>query len=230
MVQEGDGLAVRHRRHVMRRDRWILMLGTGCFLSATLSGCVSLDDYRLLQALNRNLDAEKVALSQELFDCRSGSDALRSRTDSFNRELSAKDELITNLRTENQLLDDMRRTAQAALEKLDGQFDPIMMATPKLPEQLDSALKQFADDHPDAVIRYYPSDMVLQVHSDASYLSESRARSRVAGQFFMGSTPKKGQPIQLNGSIRIQHEPGGKSCPPEKRNPQRYFTILFPRR
>jgi hypothetical protein len=41
--------------------------------------------------------------------------------------------------------------------------------------------------HPDATLRYYASDMILKVHSDASYLSESRARSRAAGHFYMGN-------------------------------------------
>ena len=33
----------------------------------------------------------------------------------------------------------------------------------------------------DAKIRYHKSNMVLNIHLDASYLSESRARSRVTG-------------------------------------------------
>jgi hypothetical protein len=32
--------------------------------------------------------------------------------------------------------------------------------------------------HSDAAIRYVPSDMILKLHSDASYLSESGARSQ----------------------------------------------------
>ena len=50
--------------------------------------------------------------------------------------------------------------------------------------------KQFLDyaaTHPDAVLTYNKSDMVLAVHSDASYLSEPRARSRAGGHFFMSS-------------------------------------------
>eukprot|EP00957_Ditylum_brightwellii_P058041 4401509-Ditylum_brightwellii.AAC.1 len=35
--------------------------------------------------------------------------------------------------------------------------------------------------YPDAVLRYYKSDMVLHVHSDTSYLSEPEARSRPGG-------------------------------------------------
>ena len=39
----------------------------------------------------------------------------------------------------------------------------------------------------DAIVTYCASDMVLAVHSDASYLSESNARSRVGGHFFLSS-------------------------------------------
>ena len=45
--------------------------------------------------------------------------------------------------------------------------------------------------------------MILNIHSDALYLSESRARSRNAGHYFLGSIPKKGDPIPLNGAIYV---------------------------
>ena len=43
----------------------------------------------------------------------------------------------------------------------------------------------YAATHPDAIITYRASDMVLAVHSDASYLIEPKARSRAGGHFFM---------------------------------------------
>jgi hypothetical protein len=43
--------------------------------------------------------------------------------------------------------------------------------------------------HPDATIRYHASDMILHIHSDASYLSVSNARSRLGGLFFLGNKP-----------------------------------------
>ena len=43
----------------------------------------------------------------------------------------------------------------------------------------------YAASHPNAIITYRASDMVLAAHSDASYLSESKARSRSGGHFFM---------------------------------------------
>ena len=36
-----------------------------------------------------------------------------------------------------------------------------------------------------AILTYEASDMVLAVHSNASYLSEPKARSRAGGHFFM---------------------------------------------
>jgi hypothetical protein len=39
----------------------------------------------------------------------------------------------------------------------------------------------------DAVLPYHASYMVLAVHSDASYLSEPKARSRAGGHFFLSS-------------------------------------------
>ena len=55
--------------------------------------------------------------------------------------------------------------------------------------------------NPEAKIRYYASDMVLNVHSDPSYLTAPKARSRAGGIFFLGSIPKDGCPIRLNGAI-----------------------------
>jgi hypothetical protein len=50
-------------------------------------------------------------------------------------------------------------------------------------------LLDYAATHPDATIRYHASDMVLYDHSDASYLSEPKARSRVGGHLFLSQRP-----------------------------------------
>jgi len=39
----------------------------------------------------------------------------------------------------------------------------------------------------DAVLSYHANDMVLAVHSNVSYLSEPKARSRAGGHFFLSS-------------------------------------------
>eukprot|EP00804_Cyclotella_cryptica_P024309 CCRYP_020871-RA/>CCRYP_020871-RA protein AED:0.34 eAED:0.32 QI:0/0/0/1/1/1/2/0/475 len=57
--------------------------------------------------------------------------------------------------------------------------------------------------HQDAQICYYTSDMVLNIHSDASYLSIRDTKSRAAGIFFLGSIPINKEPIKLNGAIAV---------------------------
>ena len=59
-------------------------------------------------------------------------------------------------------------------------------------QDLKFRMEQFLDyaaTHPDAKIRYLASDMKLWVHSDASYLSEPKARSRAGGFFYLSSAP-----------------------------------------
>jgi hypothetical protein len=67
-------------------------------------------------------------------------------------------------------------------------------------------LLNYATSNPEAVIRYKASDMVLHIHSDASYLSEPKARSRAGGHYFLSdlstcptrpptTTPKPNGPI-----------------------------------
>ena len=47
--------------------------------------------------------------------------------------------------------------------------------------------------------------MILNIHSDASYLTATKGRSRAGGYFFLGSLPKEGNPIKLNGNIAITY-------------------------
>jgi hypothetical protein len=72
----------------------------------------------------------------------------------------------------------------------------------KATEKTRAATNQMSDylaTHLDTTIRYHPSDMVLHIHSDASYLSVSNARSRLGGLFFLGN--KSPEQETLNGSI-----------------------------
>lgn len=64
-------------------------------------------------------------------------------------------------------------------------------------------LLNYCATNPNATIRYCASDMVLNIHSDASYLSATRARSQVAGYYFLGSVPTDDEPIKLNGAILV---------------------------
>jgi hypothetical protein len=44
-------------------------------------------------------------------------------------------------------------------------------------------LLDYLDTHPDAKIRFHASDIILHIHSDASYLSVSNSRSRLGRLF-----------------------------------------------
>ena len=63
-------------------------------------------------------------------------------------------------------------------------------------------LLYYAATHPEAKIRYRASKMILQIHTDAPYLSEPKARIRAARHYFLGWIPQTNQPIRLNGAIR----------------------------
>ena len=60
--------------------------------------------------------------------------------------------------------------------------------------------------NPDAEITYQASDMCLHIHSDASYLSAPKARSRAGAHFFLSSYPNSSENTSLqplNGPIHV---------------------------
>ncbi len=59
-------------------------------------------------------------------------------------------------------------------------------------------LLQYAATWPEASIVYHASDMVYALHTDASYLSETKARSRAGGLHYLTS---RGASTTLNGAI-----------------------------
>jgi hypothetical protein len=76
----------------------------------------------------------------------------------------------------------------------------------KATENTNLSVNQMLDycaTHPDATIRFRSSDMILNIHSDASYLNAPQSRSRVGGHFFLGWVPNDSMPIRLNGAIHV---------------------------
>jgi hypothetical protein len=64
-------------------------------------------------------------------------------------------------------------------------------------------LLNYMATHPDTKVRFYKSDMVLHIHSDGSYLSAPRARSRVGGYFYLSSNTPNPAAGQHNGPIYV---------------------------
>jgi hypothetical protein len=63
-------------------------------------------------------------------------------------------------------------------------------------------LLNYCNTHPETKIRYHASDMILHIHSDASYLSENEAKSRAGGLFYMGNNNKTDKKL-TSGAILI---------------------------
>eukprot|EP00957_Ditylum_brightwellii_P083048 6312817-Ditylum_brightwellii.AAC.1 len=55
--------------------------------------------------------------------------------------------------------------------------------------------------HPNATVRFNASNMILQIHSDVSYMNEPQTCSTAGGHFFLGNKIVEGKPIFLNGAV-----------------------------
>ena len=85
-------------------------------------------------------------------------------------------------------------------------------------------LLDYMHTDPNAVVHYHASDMILNVHSDASYLSAGRGRSRAGGHFFLGTFFQQGTPIKLNEilSLHVQSLSLSQHLP-QKQHLEHYF-------
>ena len=52
--------------------------------------------------------------------------------------------------------------------------------------------------NPDVYIRFYASDMILNIDSDAAYLVAPKSRSRVAGYFYLSNKSTNTDSPKLN--------------------------------
>ena len=71
-------------------------------------------------------------------------------------------------------------------------------------------LLDYVSTQPDAILTYKKSNMILAVHSDASYLSEANARSHSGGHFFCSECSE--DPSE-NGAVHIVSKILWPSCP-----------------
>ena len=64
-------------------------------------------------------------------------------------------------------------------------------------------LLDYLATHPDAKVLFCTSNMILNIHSNASDLLEPLSRSRACGHFFLGWLPVEGELIRLNGAFHM---------------------------
>jgi hypothetical protein len=66
----------------------------------------------------------------------------------------------------------------------------------------NNKLLNYCTTHPEETLRYHASGMILNIHSDASYLSEREIKSRAGDLFYIGSTTDNTNRL-TNGAILI---------------------------
>ena len=66
-------------------------------------------------------------------------------------------------------------------------------------------LLDYCHTHPNSKVWYHASDMILHIHSDASYNSEAKSRSRAGGHFYLGNIASVCPTMHNNGAILIMY-------------------------
>ena len=70
-------------------------------------------------------------------------------------------------------------------------------------ESLVTHLLNYCATYPDAVLTFDASNMILHIHTDASFLSKPKAKSRAGGYFFLSDFPKDPTKAVHNAAIHI---------------------------
>jgi hypothetical protein len=97
----------------------------------------------------------------------------------------------------------------------------------KATEKTQAATNQMLDylaTHSDATIRYHASDMILHIHSDASYLSVSNVQSRLGDPFFLATNPPNKIRLMDPSSISL---PSSKACSPKVVHPSELHSLSW---
>ena len=71
-------------------------------------------------------------------------------------------------------------------------------------KQKAQRLMDYVNTYPNTYIRYYASNMILHIDSDAAYLVAPKARSRIAGYYYFSNHPSKNTTTRLNGAIHVE--------------------------
>ena len=91
-------------------------------------------------------------------------------------------------------------TMLVALNELSAeQANPTQNTLPKITQLLN-----YAATYPNAILRFHASDMILHADSDAAYLVMPKARSRIAGYFYMSDHPNIIFPPKLNAPVLVE--------------------------
>ena len=90
-------------------------------------------------------------------------------------------------------------TTTKALSSLSSQQSKATVKT----EELIQHFLEYCNAHPDPKIRFHASNMILAIHSDASFMNEPMARSTAAGFFWLKNKDDKDKKMKLNGAVQV---------------------------
>lgn len=125
----------------------------GALALAASSGCASLDQLRQEQMANRNLEAQRIELENELRDARTKIEIQQNELSSRQRELDALRQSLANIEGQLAGSDEARRKAIEALSKMAERGmggEPIVISQP-LPRDLHEAVKALAAKYPNLI-------------------------------------------------------------------------------
>jgi hypothetical protein len=99
------------------------------------------------------------------------------------------------------LLYNARAVDRTLLVTLSALASQLSTATTTTTIKAVSHLLYYCSTHPESTIRYFASDMQLKIHSDASYLSEPKAKSRIGGYSYLGNKTNSRMKPLSNGPL-----------------------------
>jgi len=136
---------------------------------------------RLLWA-NRTLDAKKAELETEVYDTRTVAENYRAKLTAAETTMEDKDRLIEDLRLENDRLQKGADSAMGIMEKFAKvPVNPVVVMERRLPPELDSAVKAFAQQHPN-MVAYDDKRGIVKWVADVLFVSGSDVVKETAAQ------------------------------------------------
>ncbi len=140
---------------------------------SVVMGCVAQADYDQLMVDNRAAHSEREAANTRALDAETQAEALRNQLRVKEQELAMQHALATNLRDENQQLDDAFGSMQALMNAINTTPDRPLIIQGQLPPALDQALRNFVASHPGAAeydaargMILWKSDLLFRSGSD----------------------------------------------------------------
>lgn len=129
-------------------------------------GCVSQQEYDKVVAANRRSN-------EQLLQCQETLENTESRMGQLRERLSERDAAMQSLRREKQVLQQAKDDLQDSFNKLQDLYDKAVADTGQpqelpafaLPEDLDEALRDFADEHPQ-MVEYLPDYGMVKFRSN----------------------------------------------------------------